>query len=176
MDQSVKPSWWSRNWKWFVPVGCLSSLLVVAAFVAVLFTFVFGLMKSSDAYKQALAMASANPEVAEALGSPIKEGFFTSGNINVSGPSGNADLAIPISGPKGKATIYLEAHKSAGEWSFSKLVVELKGSNRRINLLNRTATMPNPPLKSDPACIAFRSLSAFCYLGSARRLGAGVAA
>ena len=35
---------------------------------------------------------------------------------------------------------------------------------------------PNPPLKSDPACIAFRSLSTFCYLGSARRLGAGVAA
>ena len=35
---------------------------------------------------------------------------------------------------------------------------------------------PNPPLKSDPACIAFRSLSAFRYLGSAHRLGAGVAA
>jgi hypothetical protein len=32
---------------------------------------------------------------------------------------------------------------------------------------------PNPPLNSDPACIAFRSLSAFRYPGSARRLGAG---
>jgi len=36
--------------------------------------------------------------------------------------------------------------------------------------------MPNPPLKSDPACIAFRSLSSFRYPGSARRLGAGGAA
>jgi len=35
---------------------------------------------------------------------------------------------------------------------------------------------PNPPLKSDPACIAFRSLSAFRYLGFVLRLGAGVAA
>ena len=35
---------------------------------------------------------------------------------------------------------------------------------------------PNPPLKSDPACIAFRSLSTYRYLGSAHRLGAGVAA
>jgi len=35
---------------------------------------------------------------------------------------------------------------------------------------------PNPPLKSDPACIAFRNLSAFRYLGSAHRLGAGAAA
>ena len=34
----------------------------------------------------------------------------------------------------------------------------------------------NPALKSDPACIAFRSLSTFRYLGSAHRLGAGVAA
>jgi hypothetical protein len=36
--------------------------------------------------------------------------------------------------------------------------------------------VPNLSLKSDPACIAFRSLSAFRYPGSARRLGAGVAA
>ena len=32
---------------------------------------------------------------------------------------------------------------------------------------------PNLPLNSDPACIAFRSLSAFRYPGFAQRLGAG---
>jgi hypothetical protein len=35
---------------------------------------------------------------------------------------------------------------------------------------------PNLALKSDPACIAFRSLSAIRYPGSAHRLGAGAAA
>jgi hypothetical protein len=34
-------------------------------------------------------------------------------------------------------------------------------------------TTPNPPLNSDPACIAFRSLSASRFLGSAHRLSAG---
>jgi hypothetical protein len=34
---------------------------------------------------------------------------------------------------------------------------------------------PNLSLKSDPACIAFRSFSSFVYLGFASRLGAGVA-
>ena len=34
---------------------------------------------------------------------------------------------------------------------------------------------PNLSLNSDPACIVFRSLSTFRYLGSAHRLGAGVA-
>ena len=33
--------------------------------------------------------------------------------------------------------------------------------------------MPNLSLNSDPACIAFRSLSTSRFLGSARRLGAG---
>jgi len=39
-----------------------------------------------------------------------------------------------------------------------------------------TKLAPNLPLKSDPACITFRSLSTFRYLGSARRPGAGGAA
>ena len=34
---------------------------------------------------------------------------------------------------------------------------------------------PNLSLKSDPACIAFRSLSTSRYLGFVQRLGAGVA-
>jgi hypothetical protein len=35
--------------------------------------------------------------------------------------------------------------------------------------------LPNLPLNSDPACIVFRSLSTFCYLGFVHRLGAGAA-
>jgi len=143
MDQPIKVNWWSRNWKWFVPVGCLSSLLLLVGFVALILAFVFGMMKSSDVYKQALARANASPAVVDALGAPIKEGFFISGSINVSGPSGDAELAIPISGPKGDGTIYLEARKSAGEWSFSKLLVEIKTSNKRIDLLTQPQAMLN---------------------------------
>jgi hypothetical protein len=36
-----------------------------------------------------------------------------------------------------------------------------------------TVLQPNPALHSDPACIAFRSLSTSCYLGFVHRLGAG---
>ncbi len=135
MSQPMQPSWWSRNWKWFVPVGCLTTLLFFAAAVMVIASLVFGVMKSSDAYVLALARAKASPAVIERLGVPIKEGFFAGGNINVNGPSGEAELSIPISGPKGSATIFLEARKSAGQWSFGKLLVEVKGSNERIDLL-----------------------------------------
>ena len=93
------------------------------------------MMKSSDAYKEALAKAEANPVVQKAIGMPIEEGMFTTGNININGPSGKADLAIPISGPDGEATIYVVAVMTAGKWTFSTLVVEIKETEQRIDLL-----------------------------------------
>ena len=57
------------------------------------------------------------------------------GNINVNGSSGHADLAIPISGPQGNGTIYVVASKSAGQWDLLRLVVDIKATNERIDLL-----------------------------------------
>jgi hypothetical protein len=116
-------------------VGCLSGLVLLVGFVALILALVFGLIRSSDAYQQALAKARSSPAAAQVLGSPITEGYFTSGQINVNGASGNADLAIPVSGPKGKATLHVTASKSAGVWSFSTLVVELADTHERIDLL-----------------------------------------
>ncbi|MGI9113524.1 MAG: cytochrome c oxidase assembly factor Coa1 family protein [Chthoniobacterales bacterium] len=66
-----------------------------------------------------MARAEANPQVIAALGRrPISEGLFASGSTNVNGPAGAANLAIDIRGPKGKATIYVEAQKAAGIWHF----------------------------------------------------------
>ena len=106
---SSKPNWWKRNWKWFVPLGCLSVTIFFVAFVASIILIVFSAIKSTDVYKHALARAKADPAVIEALGSPIKEGFLVSGNTNVNGASGEANLAIPVSGPKGNGTIYVAA-------------------------------------------------------------------
>ncbi len=128
-------SWWSRNWKWVVPVGCLVPLLVVGGCVASIFFVATTAMKSSDVYKDALVKAQSNPAVVEALGSPITTGFFTGGSINSSGPSGDAAFSIPLSGPKGKGTIQLEAKKSGGEWTYSTLVVDIENPEQRIDLL-----------------------------------------
>ncbi len=135
MKQPREENWWSRNWKWFVPVGCLGTIILVAGFVVVIMFIVFGFMKSSDVYKEAVANTKANSSVVEVLGSPIEEGLFVSGNINVSGTSGRADLSIPISGPNGKATVFVVANREAGNWNFSTLVVEFKESGTQISLL-----------------------------------------
>ena len=127
-------NWWQRNWKWFVPAGCLTLLVLFAAFGAVIFFGVSAAMKSSDAYRIAVATAKAEPRVIAALGAPIKEGMFMSGNTNVSGGSGQADLSIPLSGPKGKGTLYAVATKSGGTWTFSKLALRVEGTGETIEI------------------------------------------
>jgi cytochrome oxidase complex assembly protein 1 len=115
-------------------------LLLAAGFIFFIISIPFGLMKSSDAYKMALARAKADPRVMNALGSPIEDGFFVGGNSNVSGTSGHADMNVPISGPKGKGTIYFVASKFAGQWTFSKLMVEVAKTGQRIDLIEDPAT------------------------------------
>ena len=138
-----RPGWWGRNWKWFVPTGCLGMLLLAAGFGFFIVTMVFGMMKQSDAYKMALARAKADPRVVAALGSPIEDGYFATGTTNVSGSSGQADMNVSLSGPRGKGTLYFVASKFAGEWTFSKLMVEIAGTGQRIDLVQDPAT-PSP--------------------------------
>ncbi len=135
MNQNRNPNWWSRNWKWFVPTLCLLLLLAFCAFIGLIFFGVTSMMKSSDAYQMAVYETRNSPDVISKIGEPIVEGFFTTGSINTNGGSGSADMAIPISGPKGEATVYASATKSAGKWKFSDLVVEIENTQDRIDLL-----------------------------------------
>jgi hypothetical protein len=142
--QTPRPNWWKRNWKWFVPLGCFGMLILFVAFVDSVAVIVFSAMKSTDVYKDALARAKAHPSVIEVLGSPIKEGFLVSGNTNVNGASGEANLSIPISGSKGKGTIYVAANKSLGRWNYSGLIVEIEKTHQRIDLLRSGAPANSP--------------------------------
>ena len=124
-------SWIERNWKWAVPV---TALVLMAAFVWGILSLVMGMFRSSYPYQEALARARENPAVVGQIGEPIQPSAFVSGNINLSGSSGDADLKIPVSGPKGKGDIYVVALKRAGEWSFKQLVFVSDGGTR-VNLL-----------------------------------------
>src|SRR5674536_104509 len=84
-QQPQRPNWWSRNWNWIVPVVCVAGEVIVAGTFAVIYvlaSFVFSTMKSSGGYQEALAKARANPAVVQALGTPIKDGFMPTGNVD----------------------------------------------------------------------------------------------
>jgi hypothetical protein len=68
----------------------------------------------------------------------LRPGRVLQGEINVSGSSGKAHMAIPVTGPRGKATIYLDARKAAGTWRFLTLQVQFEGESDCLNLLAGT--------------------------------------
>ena len=137
----------TRNWVSRHPV--LFGAIVAAFTIASVGSFIFMVsrfMKSNGAYTGALSRAKSAPAVIESLGQPIMEGIWVMGSIRISGTSGSAQLAIPISGPKGKATIYVAASKALGEWNFAGLIVQVESSGKRIDLSERqTSPSPTPP-------------------------------
>jgi hypothetical protein len=121
---------WEGKWKWLVPLAFGVSLLAIGGFVAA----IFGFIKSSDAYTGALARASSSEAVVSALGTPIKDGFFVTGNLNMSDAGGSAKLSIPVSGPKSGATIFVEATKRLGAWHYDHMIVQVDATRQRIDL------------------------------------------
>jgi hypothetical protein len=52
----------------------------------------------------------------------------------VNGASGAADLAIPVKGPKGGASIFVQASKRLGVWHFDHMIVQVDATQKRIDL------------------------------------------
>lgn len=85
------------------------------------------LFKNADVTQQALAAARANVQVQEELGTPIDIGWIVTGSISTQGISGDADLIIPVQGPKKGGTLYASARKSNGIWRYYTLAVGIDG-------------------------------------------------
>jgi len=127
-----RKSWLGRNWKWLLAV----TFLGLVVFSAGIFALIMEGMRSSDVAQEALARAQANPAMVQRLGARIDEGWIMSGSINeATGGSGDAQLAVPISGPKGSATVYVIASKVAGTWNYSQILAAIDGSGEKIDLL-----------------------------------------
>jgi hypothetical protein len=133
--EPVKKTWLERNPLWKIPLGFLTLLLLIGIFGTVLLTIIVSSFRSSDVYKDSVARATASQQVRDRLGEPIKPGWFISGQMNVSNNTGNANLSIPISGPRGKGIIRAVAAKN-GTWTFSFLQVIVEGRSENIDLLS----------------------------------------
>jgi hypothetical protein len=79
-----------------------------------------------------MARVEADPAVTAALGTPIEAGWLVQGNFSSNGPDGEANLAIPLDGPKADGTLYVVAKKQAGEWRYETLAVNVDGGERIV--------------------------------------------
>lgn len=123
-----------KPWIRWVVIGCSGLLLLVVVGVASIVSLVMGSIKKSGAFQEALEKARSHPAAVAALGEPIVSGFFITGSIHVEGSSGEANLSIPLRGPRGKGTLYVEATKRADRWEFALLELEVTGQVERIDI------------------------------------------
>jgi len=135
-----RKSWLRRNWIWLVATLFLGMLV----FVFGIFALIMGVVRGSTVAKDSVAKAQSNATVVQRLGTPISEGWLLSGSVNVSSGTGDANLAVPIDGPKGKGTVYAVAHMNEGIWTYDKLQVAIEGSSERIDLLATPAAEAAP--------------------------------
>ncbi len=129
-------SWFSRNWKWFIPVVVLVPALLLVLFVGAIMSLVFGMMKSSEPYKHGMAVMMSNPQAIQSLGAPVKAGRLVSGNINTTDSSGDADLSIPVRGSLRSGKLYVIAKKSVGVWHYEKIQLWIDGQSSGLDLLH----------------------------------------
>lgn len=120
-----------RPWLWIVLGGILGLVGLIGGCVAL----IFGVIANSTTVQEGMQRAEAHPAVAAKLGAPIKRGWYLTGKIETSGPTGRASVAVPISGSKMGGTLYIEATKRAGEWTYHRLEVAPDDGSPRINIL-----------------------------------------
>lgn len=120
-------SWFSRNWKWLVPVGCLVPLMCCGVFGVGTYVAVSQMIQSSGAYTGAIREVNANPDVAATLGTPVKPGLGLSGSVKENNSSGSADFTVPITGSKGEGELHVVARRANGQWSYTTIDVTTGG-------------------------------------------------
>jgi hypothetical protein len=122
-----------RKWG-FWSAGAIAASFV---FFFVVFSGTMFLMKQSGAYQLALSHVETHSQAREILGSPLQTGWLVTGNTSTNGPSGKANIAFSVSGPKGSGTVYVDAKKEMGEWDLKNIVLLVDADKRRINLNQR---------------------------------------
>lgn len=133
MEGSIEkssPNWMQAHWK--LALGAAIGLALCGTIA------IFASLRNSDVVKLAIATAESNPALAERLGRPLQTGWFITGSMVQSAPgTGHAELAIPVSGPLGRGTIYAVGRKQGGVWRLEMLLFGNDGSGERLDLLLR---------------------------------------
>jgi hypothetical protein len=126
LEEPSPTGFWRGPWKWLIPV--------IPIFVIGLVLALIGVMKSSEPYKLALEALGRDARAVELLGTPIEDGFMPRGSVQTSSSGdGSAELGIPVSGPRGKGTLYIRASRDRGQWSVEVLLLQVGAE--RVDLL-----------------------------------------
>jgi len=134
MNETEAPK--KKNVGKIIGFGCLALAVAGVIGFGCLIFGVTKLLKSNAPYKDSIAAAQSNPDVIDALGEPVKPGFFLTGSLNINNGVGDVSFQIPVSGPNGSGTILVEGDRPSGSsnWNYTTWELDVKGSSDPIPL------------------------------------------
>lgn len=128
--------WLRRRWKYplvasiatFVSIG-----LLVALSVSLSIRSTDRRMRGSDVTKLTIATAAANTALTNELGVPLKTEELITGYVSTN--AGNAQVIIPVSGPRGSGVLYARLLRQGNTWQMQSLIFREKGIAVNLDLL-----------------------------------------
>jgi hypothetical protein len=99
-----------------IAIVCTSILAGIGLVGCGVFFLVMNILQNHDVYKMGVAASTKHPVVVEELGEPLTAEIFR-GSIK----NRDANIHIPISGPKGSGTANVLAHYDNGEWTLTSV-------------------------------------------------------
>ena len=105
--------------------GCAIIVVLMGAFVALVFFIMSHVLRANQPYKEVLARAQNDPRVVESLGAPIELGWSVSGRIRTwAGRKTYANLDIPLRGSKQNGSVHLVATSEDNQpWSYTQMLM-----------------------------------------------------
>jgi hypothetical protein len=152
MEMPRKPSWWTRNWIWFVPVTIVGSFVVCAGCCTGLIFLAFNTIKQMQPYKDAVAAVQGDAQVQTLLGTPLEPSWWVAGEIDESTSGGTANFTFSITGPKGTGWVESKAQKGSSGWVTTALTVRDDASGQTIDVVPAADAAPtSQPAEDAPA-------------------------
>lgn len=133
-----KKPWFSRNWKWVVPVFIV--ILFCAGVLFALGDIIKGMgtaMSDPELIGKAEQRAQQHPEVQLYFGNELKVGTIIEGDVLLSEDGKIIRTTVPLKGEKGSGMIDIYAHRLDEKWIHDSIHVRLKNPEKR------TIKLPN---------------------------------
>ena len=91
--------------------------------------------RSLPIFQEAINLLNVSEVAKTEIGEPIEMGWPITASLDWSSESENVELAIPVSGSRGKGTVHVTGRKMVGRWRIEGLYLIMRGnSERRLNL------------------------------------------
>ena len=125
-----RKSWFGRNWWWVLLLIILGGGLVCAGVCAGIVSFGLQKVRESEPYTMTLDAVQNDPVVVERLGKPIQDSWQINMQGDISGNQGSVRITVPITGPKGSATVSSQSQCINGNWGLTSVDVTFANGER----------------------------------------------